>query len=339
MSVQNMDHCDFSTEFVNDMDSLLNDHDPDIVAPFFSPFRSVSPTSSASFPEYTHLPPMPSSSHRAQYGPQDALTSLMLSPDFSVYPDAQSVLGLQSPWSTSTHRNLAPEMSIQPEKLSMNGLEGESAVDPLFFGQEPSSMPLSVQPNVPFRLFEPPRPLEHALITRAPMELFPVFHPPLEHHTSFHPPPHPLHLPPRYHGDWVDYRRERRDSVPVSPSEFSHHHHPVPWIPHPTGPMPISVPPRPHGRLGWDMFDRPREPWSPADSSHHRGRSLHSHEASPSPRSPVSEPTQPSSKRRRRPSTSPSTSPSRDTTKRTRSRRSSVSTTQVHFPSSSASIL
>ncbi|KFH67339.1 hypothetical protein MVEG_06073 [Podila verticillata NRRL 6337] len=327
-----MDHCDFSTEFVNDMDSLLNDHDPDIVAPFFSSFQSVSPTPSASFPEYTNLAPMPSSSQRAQYDPQDALTSLMLSPNFSVYPDAQLVLGLQSPWSTSTHRTLAPEMSIQPERLSMGDLESESAVDTLFFSQEPSSVPLSVQPNVPLRLFKPPRPLETALVTREPMELFPLFHPPLECHTSFHPPPHPPHLPPRHHGDWVDYRRERRGSVPVSPSEFPHHHHCVPWIPHPTDTMPISVSPRPNGRLGWDMYDCPREPWSPADPSHRRGRSLHSHEAPPSPRSAVSEPTKPSSKRRRRPSTSPSTSPRRETTKRTRSRGSSVSSTQTSSP-------
>lgn len=336
-----MDPCDFSTEFVNDMDSLLNDHDPGIVAPFLSPFRSVSPAPS-SFPEYTHLPPMPSSSHRARYDPQDGLTSLMLSPDFSVYPVAQPpILGLQSPWSTSTHRNLAPEMSIQPEKLSMGALESESAVDPLFLGQQSLSVPLSVQPNVNLRPFESPCLLEPALITHAPIKPFPLFHPPLEHHTSFLPPPHPLHLPPRHHGDWVDYRRERRDSVPVSPTEFSHHLHPAPWIPHPTGAKPISVPPRLHDHMGWDMYGHPQELWPPTGPRHHRGRSIHSHEASPSPRSPVSEPTKPSSKRRRRQSTSPSTSPSpsRGTTKRTRSMRSSLSTIQVHFPSFSVSIL
>ncbi|KAF9316433.1 hypothetical protein BG003_001958, partial [Podila horticola] len=161
MSVQNKDHHEFSSEFVNDMGSSLNDHDPDMVALFFTPFRSSSPP--YSFSEYTHLP-SPSSSHRPLYDPQDALTSLLLSD--SVYPDMSRVLDL-SPWSMATHRGLAPEMSIQPEKLSM-GAYDKSSMDSVFSNQDPLSKPL----GAPI-LLDPsgdPNPLEPAF-SSAPMGL------------------------------------------------------------------------------------------------------------------------------------------------------------------------
>ncbi|KAF9287401.1 Myb-like DNA-binding domain protein [Mortierella antarctica] len=290
MSVQNLDLHDheFSSDFVNDIDSLLNDHDPDIVTTFFAPFRSVSPP--YSFSEYTHQP-LPTSSHRAPYDPQNDLTSLVLSD--SVYPGVSPILDLHSTWSMTT-RGLVPEISIQPEKLSMGAFD-ESTVDPLFLDQDPLNVPLGI--TVPLDPSSDPRPLGPT-IASAPMEPFPS-HPPFEHHSFVQPPP-PLpqshYPPPHYYGGWADYRHEMREPNPASQAD--RHRRPAPWTPYPTGPsMSISPPHRHYDYMGRDMYERPEGPWSPFDPSHHRSRSIQSHEASPSPRSSASEPTSLSKRR------------------------------------------
>ncbi|KAG0089473.1 hypothetical protein BGZ92_004710 [Podila epicladia] len=305
MSVQNLDchNRELSSDFIDDMDSLLNYHDPDIVTPFFEPFRSVTP--SYSFPEYTHQP-LPTSSHRPPYDPQNALTSLVLSD--SVYQDMSPILDLHSTWSTTT-RSLVPEISVQPEKLSVGVFE-ENTMNPSFLDQ----VPLKELLGIPMPL-DPSRdscPLE-LTIASAPLELFP-YRPPFENNTFVHPPPQSLYPPRHYFGDWPDYRHEMREPNPACYCRSAS------WTTDPTGSsMPISPLNRHSDYMGWDIYERREGPWSPFDPSQHRGRSIQNHEACTSPKPSASEPT--SFSNRRPASNSPHSS---EATMATRSKQSPV---------------